>query len=109
MTRYIPRESQCLSEAKEVPRVQPSALPRLHSSTDLSRGIEGVISPAGEGYVYLMLCLGYSVQSLRSNGMRLAHVAGYMTRYLPQTQQSDWSELPKYSIRRSYSHELYLF
>ncbi len=42
--------------------------------TLLSRGIER--PPTGQGYVYLILCLGYSVQSLRSNGMRLANVAG---------------------------------
>ncbi len=85
-------KGQCLSEAEEVPRVQP--LPRLHESTDLSRGIERVISPAGQGYVYLILCLGYSVQSLRtcSNGIRLAHVAGNTTHYLLRMQQSDWSE-----------------
>ncbi len=64
----------------------------LHESTDLSRGIERVLSPAGQGYVYLILCLGYSVQSLHSNGMRLAHVVGYTTRYLPRMQQSDWSD-----------------
>ncbi len=79
-------------EASEVPWATPLPLPWLHSSTDLSRGIERVISPAGQGYVYLILCLGYPVQSLRSNGMHLVHVAGYTTRHLPRMQQSDWSE-----------------
>ncbi len=66
-----------------MPTAQPEALPRLHKSTDLSRGMERVISPAGQGYVYLIPCLGYSVQSLRSNGMRFAYIAGYTTRYRP--------------------------
>ncbi len=43
-------------------------LPRLHSSTDLSRRIERVISPAGQGYVYLILCLGYSVRAYVATG-----------------------------------------
>jgi len=32
-------KGQCLSEAEEVPRAKPEALPRLNESTDLSQGL----------------------------------------------------------------------
>ncbi len=80
MTVLCRGKGQCLSDAAEVTWAKPEALPRLHESTDLSQGIERVISHAGQGYVYLIICLGYSVQSLRSNGMCLVHIAGYTTR-----------------------------
>ena len=32
-------EGQCLSEAKNVPRAKPEALPRLHESAGLTQGI----------------------------------------------------------------------
>ena len=42
-TRYIPWESQCLSEAEEVPRAKPEAPPWLQESTDLSQWIYRVL------------------------------------------------------------------
>ena len=51
-TRYIPRES--LSEAEEVPRAKPEALPRLHES--FPKGYKGLISSlAGIQLTYTML------------------------------------------------------
>ncbi len=100
MTCYIRRERSVLEWSRGSAARGTS---RLDKSTDLSRGIEWFISPAGQGYVHLIRCLGYSVQSLRSNGMRLVHVAGYTTHYLTQLQQSDWPEKPKYSISSSIS------